>query len=118
MPLTRACESRSSTVPARQASAFSTVLVLAATVSAKVTSRSVASGRRLKRTSSTCREFLVDLFVDGDLAGVDDAHVEAGLDGVVQKGRVHRLADRLVAAEGERDVAHAAATFSRRGKPF
>ncbi len=82
---------------------------LAATVSAKVTSRSVASGRRLKRTSSTCwSSVFVDLFVDGDLAGVDDPHVEAGLDGVVQEGRVHRLADRLVAAEGERHVAHAA----------
>ena len=50
----------------------------------------------------------VDLFVDGELAGVDDPHVEAGVDGVVQEGRVHRLADRLVAAEGERHVAHAA----------
>ena len=53
-------------------------------------------------------QFLVNLFVDGELAGVDDAHVEAGLDRVVQKGRIHRLADRLVAAERERNVAHAA----------
>ena len=54
------------------------------------------------------QQIFVDLFVDFDLPGVDDPHVEAGMDRVIQEGRVHRLADRFVAAERKRDVAHAA----------
>ena len=60
------------------------------------------------------QQVLRDLLVDRELAGVDDAHVEAGLDGVVEEGRVHRLAHRVVAAEGERDVADAAAHLGER----
>jgi hypothetical protein len=37
--------------------------------------------------------------VDRDLAGIDDAHIHAGGDGVIEKHRVHRLAHRLVAAD-------------------
>ena len=51
----------------------------------------------------------LDLLVDRELPGVDDAHRHAGADRVVQEHRVHRLAHRLVAAERERHVAHAAA---------
>jgi hypothetical protein len=43
-----------------------------------------------------------------ELAGVDDAHVHARADGVVQEGRVHGLAHRVVPAEREGDVAEAA----------
>ena len=50
----------------------------------------------------------VDVVVERELAGVDDPHVHAGLDGVVEEHRVHGLAHRLVAAEGERQVRHAA----------
>ena len=42
--------------------------------------------------------------VDGELAGVDDAHVHAGVDRVVKKDRVDCLAHRVVAAEREGDV--------------
>ena len=49
-----------------------------------------------------------DLVVDLERAGVDDAHVHAGRDRVVQEDRVDRLAHRVVAAEGERDVRDAA----------
>ena len=49
-----------------------------------------------------------DVVVERQLSGVDDAHVHAGLDGVVEEHRVHGLAHRLVAAEGERQVRHAA----------
>ena len=49
-----------------------------------------------------------DVLVDGQLAGVDDAHVEARLDRVVEEGGVHRLAHDLVPAEGEREVGDAA----------
>ena len=54
-------------------------------------------------------EVFRDLLVDGELAGVDDAHVEAGFDGVVEERGVDGFADRVVSLEGERDVAHAAA---------
>ena len=49
-----------------------------------------------------------DVLVDGELARVDDAHVEAGLDRVVEEDRVDRLAHDLVAAEGEGEVGDAA----------
>ncbi len=49
-----------------------------------------------------------NVVVDRELAGVDDPHVHAGLDRMVEKHRVHRLAHRLVAAERERQVRHAA----------
>ncbi len=49
-------------------------------------------------------EVLRDVLVDGELARVHDSHVEAGADRVVQERRVHRLADRVVAAERERHV--------------
>ncbi len=76
------------------------------TVSANSSSRSVASGRRFSSTSSTrSSRSARNLFVDRQLAGVDDAHVQAGLDRVVQERRVHRLAHHVVAAERERDVA-------------
>ena len=49
-------------------------------------------------------QLLRDLVVDLELAGIDDAHVHARLNGVVEKHRVHGLAHRLVAAEGEGEV--------------
>ena len=41
----------------------------------------------------------VDRVVGHQRAGVDDAHVQAGLDGVEQEHRMHRLADGVIAAE-------------------
>ena len=43
----------------------------------------------------------LDRVVDVELPRIDDRHVEAGGDGVVEEHRVHRPADGLVAAEGE-----------------
>jgi len=48
----------------------------------------------------------IEVIVDRHRAGVDDAHVHARGDGVVQEHRVDGLADGLVAAEGERDVGY------------
>ena len=59
-------------------------------------------------------QVLRDVLVDDELAGVDDAHVHAGLDGVVQERRVNRLAHHVVAAEREREVADAAADLHAR----
>ena len=42
--------------------------------------------------------------VDRQLAGVDDGHVEAAFDGVIEEHRVHGLAHRVVAAKRERHV--------------
>ena len=49
-------------------------------------------------------QFFVHLFVDLEHRRVDDAHVHAGLDGVVEERRVHGLAHGIVAAETEGDV--------------
>ena len=46
----------------------------------------------------------IEVVVDRELAGVDDAHVHARGDRVVQEDRVDRLAHGVVAAEAERDV--------------
>ena len=62
-------------------------------------------------------EFRRDLLVDAELARVDDAHVEARADRVIEEDGVHRLAHGVVAAERERDVADAAARL-RSGAAF
>ena len=49
-----------------------------------------------------------DIVIDVELAGIDDPHVHARGDGVVEEHRVHRPAHRLVAAKAERDVREAA----------
>ena len=53
-------------------------------------------------------QFGFDLVVDAQHLRIDDAHVHAGADGVVEKSRMHRLAHGVVAAEGEREVRDAA----------
>ena len=64
--------------------------------------RSVASGRRSRTTSSTrSQQVRVDVVVLRQGTGVDDRHVEAGADRVVQEHGVDRLADAVVAAERE-----------------
>jgi hypothetical protein len=50
----------------------------------------------------------LQVVVHADHAGVDDAHVHAGGNGVVQEHGVDGLAHRVVAAEAERHVGHAA----------
>ena len=50
--------------------------------------------------AQVCGNFLVNR----QLTGVDDPHIHARLDRVVEEHRVHRLAHRLVAAERERQV--------------
>ena len=53
-------------------------------------------------------QFRIEIVIDRHLAGIDDAHVHARLDGVIEKHRVHGFAHRLIAAEGEGKVGHAA----------
>ena len=58
----------------------------------------------------------LDVLVDRELAGVDDAHVEPGADRVVEERRVHRLAHDVVAAEREAEVRDAAASCATPGQ--
>src|ERR1051326_194138 len=116
IPLTSACERRSSTVPARHASSsFSARAPPWPLIdSANCGRRSAAWGRGggggavQQQVLDELEQVFRDLLVDGELAGVDDAHRQPGVDGMVEKRRVHRLAHALVAAERERDVADAA----------
>ena len=50
------------------------------------------------------QQLRLDFCIDGELAGVDDPHVESRADGVVEERRVHRLAHGVVATEREREV--------------
>ena len=59
-------------------------------------------------------QILRNVLVHNQLAGVDDAHVHAGLDRVIEERRVNRLAHVIVAAERERQVAHPAADLHAR----
>ena len=102
MPLTSACDRRSSTVPARQARSSLRPSPCALTRLGELTSRSVASGAAVEHhVLDALAQLRVELVVDAELAGVDDAHRHAGADRVVQEHGVDRLAHRVVAAEGE-----------------
>ena len=50
----------------------------------------------------------INVVINGDLPGIDDAQVHSGRDGVIEKYRVHRLAQPLIAAERERQVRYTA----------
>ncbi len=45
------------------------------------------------------QQILGNFFVNGELAGIHDAHIEAGLNRVIQKRGVHGFAHHVVAAE-------------------
>ncbi len=59
-------------------------------------------------------QFRIKVFVDSKLGGVDDAHGHSGVDRVLEEHRVDGAADRVVAAEGERDIADSAADSAER----
>ena len=63
-------------------------------------------------------ELRLDLFVNRELAGVDDAHVETGLDRVVQEHCVHCFAHDIVAAERKRNVRNAAGNVHAGARRF
>ena len=59
-------------------------------------------------------EFRLDFGIDRELARVDDAHVHAGGDRVIEKYRMHGLAHRLVAAKREGEIGNAAGNMNER----
>ena len=60
------------------------------------------------------QQILGNFLIDGQLARIDDAHVEACLNGVVQKRGMHRFTHHIVAAEREGDIADSAADLGQR----
>ena len=109
MPCTRAWESRSSTEPSRQVRSSSRSRPPPFTVSANVTMRSVASVAAVEDdVLDVLEQILRDVLVHLELAGVHDRHVEPGRDRVVEERGVDRAAHRLVPAEREAQVRHAA----------
>ena len=114
MPLTSACDRRSSTVPRAP---LLGLLLGRGRAGAGGLQRFAEVDQALGRVGTAIEQHVfdqhlqlgLDLFVDFEHAGVDDAHVHAGGDGVIEERRVHRLADLVVAAEAERDVRDAAA---------
>ena len=49
-------------------------------------------------------QILGNFLVDAEHARIDDRHVHAGANRMVEKGGVHRLPHRVVAAKRKRDV--------------
>ncbi len=56
----------------------------------------------------------LDFGIDRELARVDDAHIHAGGNRVIEKDRMHGLAHRLVAAKRERKIGNAAGNMHER----
>ena len=115
MPWTSACDSRSSTGASRQERSRSRFVAFA------FDARGVLDetlGRVLAAVEDDVLDALeqlrLDVLVDRELAGVDDAHVEPGGDRVVEERRVHRLAHGVVAAEREAEVGDAAGDLDAR----
>ncbi len=114
MPLTSACSSRFSTGQLRHSASCVSGRLAGALVLGRELEQALG-GARFGIGPAVEDDVLAglaqlgrDLVVDLELAGIDDAHVHAGLDGVIEEHRVHRLAHRLVAAEREGEVADAA----------
>ena len=60
-------------------------------------------------------QFRIDVVINVELAGVDDRHVHARGNGVIEKHAVHCLAHRFVAAEAERQIGQTAGDMDMRG---
>ncbi len=54
------------------------------------------------------------IFIDGELAGIDDAHVHARFDRMIEKDRMHGLAHKLIATERKREIGDAAGNMDER----
>ncbi len=118
MPCTSECVRRSCTLPSRQVRSFSLALAPLPSPLKRGRCFEQAIGRVGAAVEDhvlgELAQFGRDVVVERELAGVDDAHVHAGADGVVQEHRVHGLAHGLVATEGEREVRDAARDVRQR----
>ena len=115
MPLTSACSSRCSTVPLRHSSSTTSGLVLLFDGLGEFDQALGGVGPAVEQdVLDQFEQVLGNLLVNAEHPGVDDAHVQPGLDGVIEKGGVHRLAHGVVAAKGKGNVADAAADLGPR----
>jgi len=55
-----------------------------------------------------------NFLVNRQLTGVDDGHIQAGLDGMVEKAGVHRFPDGVIPAKRKGNIAESAACFTSR----
>ena len=55
------------------------------------------------------QQIRINLLIHDNLTGIDDAHIHTGLNGMIQEGRMHGLTNRIVAAQGKRQIAHPSA---------
>ena len=110
MPWTSACASRFSTGHSRQARSASFFSLPCAAVAFGEREQPLGGvGTAVEHdVLAGLAQFRIEIVIDRDLAGIDDAHIHAGGDGVIEKHRVHRLAHPLVAAERERQIRDAA----------
>ena len=118
MPSTSACVSRSATGASRQARSVAWAAALPLHRVGDLEQPLGGVGAAVEHhVLDPLEQIGRDVVVDRERAGVHDPHVHAGLDGVVEEDRVDRLAHRVVAAEREGDVAHAAAHEHVRAAP-
>ena len=110
MPCTSACERRSSTGWLRHSrfSSFFAAPVLKRVGDFEQTVGAVSAAVQ-HHVFDAFAQFGIEVLIHAELTGIDDAHVHAGLDRVIQEHGVDRLAHRIVAAKRERHVRHAAA---------
>ncbi len=59
-------------------------------------------------------QFRINRFVNRELTRIDDAHIHADLNGVIEEHRMHGLAHRLIAAEREGQIGNAAGNMHMR----
>ena len=111
MPFTRACSSRSSTVPLRHSSSATRLSFLLHRIGKFDEPLGRVGPPIEQHVFDQFQQILRHLIVHGQLPGIDDAHVQPGANGVIQKCAVHRLADDVIAAKRKRNVADAAADF-------
>src|SRR5450432_1508321 len=109
MPCTSAWDSRFSTGHSRQARSCSLVCFSLPKFFGECKQALGSAGVAIQNdVFAGLPQLGIDVVIDDHLPGIDDAHLHAGLDGVIQEHRMHGLAHRLVAAERERQVGDAA----------
>jgi hypothetical protein len=114
MPCTSACAAARRPAAARQAS-FGAVVLGGALGASRRLDQALAGDRGAAvqhHVLDALAQLGLEVVVDADHAGVDDAHVHAGLDRVVQEHGVDRLAHRSLPRKLKLTLRDAAATLA------
>ncbi len=59
-------------------------------------------------------QFRINRVINGELTGIDDAHIHANLNGMIEEDSMHRFAHRLIATERERQIGNTAGNMGVR----